>query len=85
MIWQDMVITLVYVVFTMALVPQVYEGFRLRKGVISNATSIPTFVGLFVITYAFYTLGLYFSTIMSIVTGVLWLILFIQRLMYGKR
>jgi len=83
MVWQDIVLTIAYLIFTVALLPQVYEGFKFRKGVIAISTSVPTFIGLYVISYVFYTLDLTFSAVMSVVTGTLWLILFIQRLVYG--
>ncbi len=83
--WQDIVITITTIVFSIALFPQIYRGFKEKKGHIAYATSVPTFIGLFVISFAYYTLGLFFSTIMTFITGTLWLILFIQRVKYGNQ
>lgn len=82
MIWQDLVITATNIVFSVSLVPQVIHGFKEKKGTITLQTSIPTFIGLFVISITFLTLSLYFSAGMSFITGGLWFMLFIQRLKY---
>jgi hypothetical protein len=65
-----------------ALVPQVWEGFVKKKGFISPWTSAPTFIALYVMTIAYWTLGLFLSTIVLFVTGTLWLVLWVQRLLY---
>ncbi|MFH1789811.1 MAG: hypothetical protein ABH832_01965 [bacterium] len=83
MSWQDIVITLAILIFSLSLFPQVYYGFKEKKGFITYATSAPTFTGLYVICIAYYTLGLYFSTALCFITGTIWLVLFMQRLKYG--
>ncbi|MCK5473927.1 MAG: hypothetical protein KAI53_00845 [Candidatus Aenigmarchaeota archaeon] len=82
MVWQDIVISIVNIVFIIALVPQIYNGFKLKKGSVMIATSAPTFIGLYVMAIAFYTLKLYYSSFVTIIGGLLWTILFIQQLMY---
>ncbi|MFA6427746.1 MAG: hypothetical protein WCW16_04900 [Candidatus Magasanikbacteria bacterium] len=82
MIWQDIVITIASIVFSLALFPQVYYGFKNKKGTITHSTSVPTFLGLYVIAITYFSLGLYFSAGMSVVTATLWLIFFIQRVKY---
>ncbi len=84
MVWQDIVISLVNVVFIIALIPQIYNGFKLKKGFVIIATSVPTFIGLYVMAMAFYTLQLYYSSFVTVISGILWTILFIQRLIYKK-
>lgn len=84
MIWQDYVIGAMAVLLSVALVPQVYHGFRLRKGTILPSAGILTTLGLYVLAVCFATLKLYFSTVMNIVTGTLWLILLLQTIVYGK-
>lgn len=84
MIWQDIVLTIASIVFSVALIPQIYYGFKNKAGTIKFQTSIPTFVGLYAISFTYYTLLLYFATITSFVAGTLWFILFIQRLIYSK-
>ena len=84
MVWQDIVISIVNIVFTIALVPQVYDGFKLKKGFVTSATSVPTFIGLYVMAITFYTLQLYYSSIVTVVAGLIWTILYIQRVIYKK-
>ena len=83
--WQDLVISIVVIVFSLALVPQVYHGFKNKVGPIRHSASVPTFIGLFVLTATYVTLNLYFSSIFAFITGLLWLTLFIQRLKYGDK
>ncbi len=82
--WQDVVITSTNIIFSLSLFPQVYYGFKNKVGGITIATSAPTFICLFIISFAYLTLGLFFSAVMTVFTGILWLLLFIQRLMYRK-
>ena len=84
MIWQDIVLTIVMIVFSVSLVPQVYYGFRKKEGTITLITSGPTFVGLYVAAVVYATLSLTFSAIVSFFTATLWFILFLQRLIYKK-
>lgn len=80
--WQDYVITIAIIAFSYALVPQIYQGFKKKRGYINLQTSGITTIGMYALTYAYFTLGLYFSTIMVFINGTLWLILFIQKLIY---
>jgi len=84
MIWQDIVISIVVIIFSLALVPQVLHGFKYKSGAIRHSASIPTFTGLFVLTWTYTTLNLTFSAIFAFVTGMLWLLLFVQRIKYGE-
>jgi len=85
MIWQDIVIAIASIVFSFALVLQVYHGFKYKSGPIKLETSIPTFLGLYVICFVYITLTLYFSASISFLVGTIWFILFVQRLLYNKR
>ncbi|MBI2112096.1 hypothetical protein HYT52_00995 [Candidatus Woesearchaeota archaeon] len=84
MIWQDLVITIALVVFAVSLVPQVYYGFKRKKGYITLKTSIPTVIGLIAILFAYISLGLYLSTIIGILTTIMWILLLVQRIIYEK-
>ena len=83
--WQDTVITIANILFSISLMPQVYHGFKEKVGPIKFQTSIPTFIGLYAVSFTFYTLFLYFSAVLTFLTGTLWLILFIQRLIYKNK
>lgn len=80
--WQDITISLANVLFSVSLIIQVYYGFKEKVGPIKYLTSIPTFVGLYTVSFVFVTLTLYLSAIISFLNGTLWLLLFIQRLIY---
>ena len=84
MSWQDITITIASLVFALSLIPQVYLGFKEKKGVITYATSIPTCAGLCVIGIAYFSLGLYFSFAVTCLTTALWFTLFLQRVFYKK-
>lgn len=83
--WQDIVITIVDIFFVLSLIPQVYHGFKEKVGPIKFETSIPTFLGSYIIAIVFWTLKLYFSASLSILIGTMWLALFIQRWIYHKK
>lgn len=84
MIWQDLVISASGFIFGAALIPQVWHGFVKKKGAINPWTSAPTFIALYVMTIAYYTLDLILSMIVLFVTGTLWLLLFVQWLLYKE-
>ncbi|MFC1691442.1 hypothetical protein ACFL0W_04650 [Nanoarchaeota archaeon] len=85
MIWQDIVIMIATIILSVSLVPQVYHCFKKKKGTITPYTSVPTLIGLYVIAFSFFTLKLYFSAVVTTITGTLWLVLFIQRIVYKKK
>jgi len=82
--WQDIVLMIVSILLSYALIPQVIKGFKSKRRLISTETSIITFLGLYVASYIYLTLNLYFTTIVTFITGTLWLILFIQSMIYKK-
>jgi len=84
MIWQDIVLTIANLIFSYALIVQVYTGFKIRKGLMNIQTALSTTMALYAITIVYFSLGLYFSTIIGAINGTLWLILFIQKLKYKE-
>lgn len=82
MIWQDIVISLANIVFALALIPQVIRGFKDKKGYLVLSSSIPTTIGLYVVSITFLSLNLIFSSIISFLVGTVWLTLLIQKLVY---
>lgn len=83
--WQDIVISTANILFSISLVNQVYYGFKEKNGPIKILTSVPTFIGLYAISFVYWTMELYTSAVISVIIGTLWLVLFIQRLMYEKK
>lgn len=83
MIWEDIVIAAVQVVLTLSLLPQAYISFKKRKGNITLGTSVPTTIGIYILSVCYFTLGLYLSCIVSIIMATLWLVLLLQRIIYS--
>lgn len=82
MVWQDLVISVANVIFAISLIHQVYFGFKEKKGHLTLITSSFTVLGLLAITISFFSLKLYYSSIMSGITCFLWFILLIQTIIY---
>ena len=82
MIWQDLVITGANIVFVYALIPQVYQGFKEKKGFINFQTGLLTTLGMYTLAFVFFTLNLMLSTIMVAFAGTLWLSLLTQKIIY---
>lgn len=83
MIWQDIAITLANIIASYALIPQVYYGFKHKKGMITKQTGFLTTLGLYIFAISYFTLDLYVSTMASFITGSLWLTLFLQTMRFG--
>jgi len=82
--WQDIVLTIVNITLAYALIPQVYKGFKDKKGHITFQTGLITTIGMYAIALTYFTLALFFSTIIATIVGTLWLILSIQTIIYKK-
>ncbi len=82
--WQDILISVVNIIFVFALFSQVYYGFKKKKGLIILRTSFLNALGLFTISIAFLTIPLYFSAIFTALNAIFWAILFFQRIVYQK-
>ena len=63
---------------------QVMHGYKSKKAFLTLTTTAVTSVGLYVIAVALFTLGLVYSSIVSLVNAALWTILFVQRIHYKK-
>ena len=85
MTWQDIVITIANIIFTIALVPQIHHGFSKKTGPIKLITSIPIATALYGISIAYWSVGLYSSSVISMFTGAMWIILVVQNLIYKKK
>ena len=77
MIWQDIVLGAANVLMSYALVPQVVFGFKKKKKTITSQTAFITLLALVSVVICYISFGLYFSTIIGLITTILWLILFI--------
>jgi|TARA_Y100000310_G_C20688341_1_gene820570 hypothetical protein len=82
MVWQDIVISIVSILLAYAIMPQIYQGFKHKKGLINTQTSLITSLGMYVISIVYFTLNLYFSSIILFISGTLWATLFFQKIIY---
>lgn len=74
MLWQDYILTIGSIVFSVALVPAV-----LAREKPPLSTSVPTFFFLYLFSFVYTTLNLWLSALTAGITATLWLILAIQR------
>ena len=84
MIWQDIAITIANVLIGYALIPQVYKGFKSKRNHIAFQTGIITTLALYIMGIAFLTLKLYFSSGIMLFNATMWMILFVQSIIYKK-
>lgn len=84
MIWQDIVITLANILMGYAIVPQIIHFFKTKKSLALQTTSL-TVIGLIAMISCFFTLRLYLSFGITILTTILWTILLIQSIIYKKQ
>jgi len=84
MLWQDIVIAIANILFGYSLLYQVYRGFKEKKGFLTVQTSLLTTIGLYALAIAYFSLNLIISSIIGLFNGTMWLLLFIQRLIYKK-
>ncbi len=84
MMWQDVVVTIVSLVFAYAMIPQIIYGFKKKKGVITYQFSLLNMLSMVALIIAYYTLGLIFATIISFFILIGWTTLFIQKIVYKE-
>lgn len=72
--WQDFALTLIGAIFTISLIPQLIDVYK--NGVMNSLTCFITSVGCFIIAYIDMTLGLPLSSIMSLITAIIWGLMF---------
>jgi PQ loop repeat len=82
MIWQDILISIVSISIAFSVVPQIYHNYKTKTAGVVLTTSLVSFIGAYLIATAFITLNLYFSFAVTIFNGILWMILFVQKLKY---
>ena len=82
--WQDIAIATADIFLSYALLPQIIHNFRHGHSDVTFQTSLIGTVGLYFMAFVVYTLGLIFSSIITLVAATLWLILLIQWLIYKK-
>jgi len=84
MVWQDIVIMILNLVFTYSIGNQVIYGFKKKKGYLTITTALLQGLALVIMGATYLTLDLIFSAIVTAFNGFLWLTLLIQRIIYKK-
>lgn len=74
--WQDKVIMIVNFSFGIMIIPMIIDSFNGNH--ISIYTTIPTMMGLYILSYCFFTLKMYLSVLSTLFSGTFWLILFLS-------
>jgi hypothetical protein len=83
--WQDIGLSVVVILFNIALVPQIIYGARVKRKTIATLTALLTVLGTAFIAYIYFSLKLYASAGIQIVTTILWGILLLQSIKYRKK
>jgi len=83
MLWQDIVIAIVSLLFGFILIPQLKDVLS-GKTVLNGITALFTTLGLFIMAFTFFTLNLYISVVAETFSGVIWLLLFILSIKNKK-
>ena len=84
MIWQDIVTAGANILFGYSLAYQVFRGFKEKKGFLSLQTSLLTTIGLYALAIVYFSLNLYISTLIAAFNATMWLLLLVQRIIFGK-
>ena len=85
MIWQDVIMTGCSIIFSYALIPQVYRIFKLKKAdQFSWQMIIPTVIALTIFNITSFTLGLYLTSAFGISTVACWILIGIGKFKYGR-
>jgi hypothetical protein len=82
--WQDIGLSVVAILFNIALVPQILYGKKIKRKTIATSTATLTSIGAYFIAYIYFSLGLYISTGIQALGATLWLVLLIQSIVYRK-
>lgn len=72
--WQDLVFSAGSIIFIIALVPAVVSHLKPPK-----STSFPTSLVLTAYSFTLFSLDLYWSSALNLVTALMWFTIFIQR------
>ena len=85
MSWQDVAITIANLMLSCSLLPQIYKGFKNKKGYITLQTCLITTISLYIMAFTFSTTTdfLLTSSIMSF-NSTMWTWLLIQTLFYPE-
>jgi hypothetical protein len=82
--WQDIGLSVVAILFIIALVPQILYSKKIKRKTIATSTATLTSIGAGFIAYIYFTLGLYISAAIQFISTGLWIVLLLQSIKYKK-
>jgi uncharacterized protein with PQ loop repeat len=83
--WQDIGLSVVVILFNVALVPQIIYGARAKRKTIATSTALLTSLGAAFISYIYFSLKLYTSAGIQLASAILWFVLLMQSIKYRKK
>jgi len=81
----DIIIATVQTALTLDMLPTIWTQFRARASTVPLTSSVPTAVGLAVLGFVFFSMGLYIATATVIVGSAMWSVVAAQRVGYNKK
>jgi CHASE2 domain-containing sensor protein len=84
MLWQDIVIAVVSLLFGFILIPQLKDMWR-DKSILNVYTAGLTTIGLFILAITFFTLNLWISVFAETFSAIIWLLIFILSFKNKKK
>ena len=82
--WQDYTMTAISIGFSYSLFPQLWYNYKHKEVAMSWQPILITGIGLLVYAYCLTTLGTVVAGITSATTGISWLAIGVQKLIYKK-
>jgi hypothetical protein len=85
MLWQDVALTVINFGFILTMIPAFIKNYKTKEvGSQSFVTYFSTSVLLVIMAYVFYTLQLDLSCIATAGTGVMWILVTYQKVIYSR-
>jgi len=80
--WQDIPLSLVSILFSVFLIPMIFDSLRGR--VVNMWSALATSIGLYSTSTIYLSLGLFFATATTAMSATVWLILLMLAVKYRK-
>jgi len=83
--WQDTALLIVYLGFVYSLIPQIIMNYKIKIVNLAWGFLIIAISGMFTSGIVLFTLNLILTPILNIITGILWAVVLIQKIVYRKK
>ncbi len=81
----DLIIAAVSVMMTVDMLPTVWHQFRAKASTVPLTSSVPTSIGLGILSFVFFATGMYLATGTMLVGSMMWIAVSLQRIWYNRR